>query len=408
MNANRSLSDGAEATRTRLTAAPTLPPFDTRTLDLVHALARALSSDAELKRHAEVQALAFWLRPTETRRLAAHFASLEGPDAVLVPRGTVFHVPPSNVDTLFVYSWVVSLLVGNRNVVRLSQRLGGVGAQVAAVVEAVLADPAHAAVASGNAFVRYGHDAVESADWSAIADVRVLWGGDQAVNTLRRVPLPSHAIEVVFPDRTSGCALDVAAVAALDSAGRDALADRFANDAFWFDQQACASPRLLVWLGEATSAREVAADFWPRVAAAARRRGVEADAGTVLAKVTIAARAAIDELASRIERVSPEVTVVQLPSLEHWQRLAPGGGLFHEVVVPSLQALGPYLRRRDQTLTVFGVPRAELMAAARHFNGHGIDRLVPVGQALAFHHVWDGYDLFQQFTRRVQVAAAGW
>ena len=84
------------------------------------------------------------------------------------------------------------------------------------------------------------------------------------------------------------------------------------------------------------------------------------------------------------------------------------GGLFHEVALPSLDALAPWLVRRDQTLTAFGLSRETLVAAVRAFNGRGIDRIVPVGQALAFHHVWDGYDLLQQFTRRVSIAAQGW
>ncbi|MFC6804089.1 acyl-CoA reductase [Deinococcus caeni] len=39
-----------------------------------------------------------------------------------MPRGLVFHVPPANVDTIFIYSWLMSVLAGNRNVIRLSSR----------------------------------------------------------------------------------------------------------------------------------------------------------------------------------------------------------------------------------------------------------------------------------------------
>lgn len=385
-----------------------LVPFDGRTLAFTHALSRALSSDPALRREGAVQALAFWLRPVETRKLEAYFRSLEGDESVLVPRGTVFHVPPSNVDTLFVYSWILSLLAGNNNVVRLSQRLSGVGARVAAVVEDVLRQPEHADVGAVSRFVRYGHDAAQTAALSAQCDVRVLWGGDAAVSSLRAIPLPPHAIELVFPDRYSGCVLVAQAVAALDNNERDALADRFANDAFWFDQNACASPRLVAWIGSPEDVDDIAPDFWARVAAAAARRGVHSEAGTVLAKLTEAARAAIDEGATQVSRVSPEVTVVRLATLESLRRVAPGGGLFHEVALPSLDALAPWLVRRDQTLTAFGLSRETLVAAVRAFNGRGIDRIVPVGQALAFHHVWDGYDLLQQFTRRVSIAAQGW
>ena len=34
-------------------------------------------------------------------------------------------------------------------------------------------------------------------------------------------------------------------------------------------------------------------------------------------------------------------------------------------------------------------------------DGPGLDRLVPFGQALTFNRYWDGYDLLQEFTRRV-------
>ncbi|HEY0931759.1 MAG TPA: acyl-CoA reductase [Gemmatimonas sp.] len=389
-------------------AAPSLVPFDARTLAFTHALSRALSSDLALRREGAVQALAFWLRPAETRRLETHLRTVEGSESILVPRGTVFHVPPSNVDTLFVYSWILSLLMGNRNVVRLSQRLSGIGARVASVVEDVLQEDAHADVAAGAVFVRYGHDDALTTALSGLCDVRVLWGGDAAVSSLRALPLPAHATELVFPDRYSASVLNAQAVEALDDAGRDALADRFANDAFWFDQNACASPRLVAWIGSAEAADRVRDDFWQRVVAAAARRGVFSEAGTVLAKMTEAARAAIDEGATQILTVSPEVTVVRLSALDALRRVAPGGGLFHDVVLPSLEALGPHLARRDQTLTVFGLTREDIMQAARVFNGRGIDRFVPVGQALAFHHVWDGYDLFQQFTRRVHIAPQGW
>ena len=400
--------EGVELVVRRLAEAPSLQPFDARTLAFLTVLSRTLSADAALRSHGEVQALAFWLRPTELRHLVERTRASEGEDAVLVPRGTVFHVPPANVDTLFVYSWALSMMVGNRNVVRLSQRLGGVGARVASLIEDVLAQPAHADIQANTLFVRYGHDADRTRMLSAHCDVRVLWGGDAAVRTLRDIPLPPHAVELVFPDRYSAAMLSSSAVAGLSADERDALAERFANDAFWFDQMACSSPRLVAWLGSEDEMERVAPDFWSKVADAAVRRNVLIDAATSLAKLTAAARAAADEPVTSVTRVSPAVTVVRLSSLDGLQRMAPGGGFFHEVALSSVEALAPHLDRRDQTLTAFGVPRAALLAAARVFNGRGIDRIVPVGQALAFHHVWDGYDLLQQFTRRVAVSTLGW
>jgi len=34
-------------------------------------------------------------------------------------------------------------------------------------------------------------------------------------------------------------------------------------------------------------------------------------------------------------------------------------------------------------------------------NGRGVDRMVPIGDALAFDDVWDGFDLLGEFSRLV-------
>jgi hypothetical protein len=85
-------------------------------------------------------------------------------------------------------------------------------------------------------------------------------------------------------------------------------------------------------------------------------------------------------------------------------RDGPGGGLFYDVRVDALTELIEHVARRDQTLTHFGCEPAELRALAVALNGRGIDRIVPVGQALAFDRHWDGHDLPHSFTRSVAVA----
>ena len=53
-----------------------------------------------------------------------------------------FHVTPANVDTLFVYSWVLSLLVGNANIVRLSSRSTPVRTRILETIATVMKEPA--------------------------------------------------------------------------------------------------------------------------------------------------------------------------------------------------------------------------------------------------------------------------
>ena len=63
---------------------------------------------------------------------------------------------------------------------------------------------------------------------------------------------------------------------------------------------------------------------------------------------------------------------------------------------PPTQPTG--VRALDRNI---GAADARELAVA--VNGRGIDRIVPIGQALQFSRHWDGYDLFAEFTRQVTI-----
>ena len=99
-----------------------LPSFDKASLAFVEALSSALMRMPEARMYPELTALAFWMRKANLERLRTDLEQRQG-NALLVPRGTVLHIAPSNVDTIFVYSWFLSLLTGNRNIVRFSSKV---------------------------------------------------------------------------------------------------------------------------------------------------------------------------------------------------------------------------------------------------------------------------------------------
>lgn len=381
---------------------PTARPFAEETVAFCVALGKALTRSEVAGRHPEVRALAFWLREAPLRELQRAVEGGWPAEVVVAPRGTVFHVPPGNVDTVFVYSWLLAALAGNRNVVRLPSGSDDVVEALCAEAEAVLADPAFAGVRARTRLVRYGHDPEVTAAFSTACDVRVLWGGDATVARLRAVPLPVHATEVTFPDRFAFALLDSAAVAALDEVALRGLADRFVTDAYWFDQMACSSPRLLVWRGTEEAA-VAAARFFPAVREAVERVGYRTPLSAVLGKLVHAASAAVDEPVRRIGRLGNEVFTLELSTLDGFGREGPGGGLFYTATVGDLAEVAEFVGRRDQTVTHFGFAEAELRALAERANGRGIDRLVPVGRALALHRFWDGLDLLAAFTRLTHV-----
>jgi hypothetical protein len=383
----------AEAVLARVAAAPALEPFSALAVDACDELSRALLRE---RAYPEVAALGFWLRRANVQKLRASFLAGMQPGSLAVARGLAFHVPPANVDTMALFSLSLSLLVGNRNVVRLSPRAGGAAAAAMAALRRVLAQERFAALREGTAVVTYGHEPGPTAAFSAACDVRLVWGGDATVAALRAVPVCAGAKDLGFGDRFSLAAIDVDAYTTAD---RDALAAALYADAYPFDQGACSSPKLLVWVGRVEPAAAASVDLFDRLGRLVAERHGPLPTGAVTAKLAFTFGAAIDLPVTRVRRPSNALTVITLATLDGFTRKHPGAGLFFESCVQDVAELARHVTRCDQTICVHGVSPAPLAAA-------GADRVVQFGHALDFDHRWDGMDLLHELTRRAVVEVA--
>lgn len=380
-------------------------PFHPSRIDFSDAVSRAIFHDPRSRAFPEMLAVAFWLRRAAVARLADRFAALETAGSLRAPRGLAFHLPPTNVDTLFVYSLMASFLVGNLNVVRVSRnRPTEQVALLCEVLRAVLAEDRFAEFSDELAVVSYAHEAEPTAAVSKEADVRLLWGGDETIDRLRPVPISAGAHDLTFGDRFSFAVLRPEAVLEADHESRYTLAERLFNDAYWFDQLACSSPRLLVWVGghaEVDTARQVLFTELARVVAV---KGYRLGPGAAIAKLTFMYGALIDRPIESVYQVGNELFVLSLKHLAAFDRTHPGAGLFFEARVNALSDLVTFVRRKDQTLTAYGFSTEELTTFAQSLHGRGIDRIVPFGEALSFGTFWDGYDLLAELTRTITVA----
>ncbi|GIG60764.1 hypothetical protein Lfu02_51360 [Longispora fulva] len=376
---------------------------DDRVRDFLVAFSRRLLRPDLARRYPELGSLGFFLRKGELARAVERLG--DGAAGTRHnPRGLVLHFPPANVDTIFVYSWALSALAGNANIVRVSDRSAGAAESILGALNEVLAD-AHPAVAQTQGMVSYGRDDATTAALSAACDLRVIWGGDRSVTEIRGYPLAPLARDLAFPDRSSFAALSTAAWLAATPEVRRAAVDGFANDTYWFDQAACSSPRALFWVGgeaETAAAREEFSALLDEVVAA---RGWAVDAAMAVEKRVATYGLAADGAATRVAFAGNAVAHVDLAGVGDVPRRWLGAGTLCHVRVDSLVDLVPTVRRKDQTLAQFGFTMAELDAFVTALAGRGIDRIVPFGSALTFAGVWDGYDLLREFTRITTISA---
>ena len=380
-------------------------PFDESRIDFSDALSRAIFRHPRSRAFPELIAVAFWLRRAAILRLAIRFAALEDAGSLRVPRGLAFHVPPTNVDTVFAYSLIASLLVGNVNLVRVSpSRPSEQVAVLCEVLREVLAEDRFAGFGDELAVVSYSHEPEPTAMASREADVRLLWGGDDTIGRLRAIPVRAGAHDLTFGDRFSFAILRPEALLEAKHASRYALAERMFNDAYWFDQLACSSPRLLVWVGSRDDAERARRLLFADLSRVIATRGYALAPGAALSKLTFMYGALIDRPIDSVYRAGNELVALSLSDLSRFDRTHPGAGFFFEARVDALADLDGFVSRKDQTMTAHGFTRDELTAFARSLEGRGIDRIVQFGDALSFSSLWDGYDLLAELTRTIEVA----
>jgi hypothetical protein len=379
-------------------AGPVRQPFDAQSLDFLKALARDIRTDPVASVFPDLRAFGFWCRPAAMPGLKGHLDWGAPSDSVILPRGVVFHLPPANVPTLCAYGWVLSLLAGNRNIVRLPGRLAPSAQALLRLIERGLDDAPR--LRDQQLFLSYDHDDAITSLLSAHCDVRVVWGGDATIARIRALPLPPLAAELCFADRFSMAAFRAGAVLGLADDALRRLAGRFRDDLFTFGQQACSSPHLAVWVGTADHCQAASARLYGAVAAIEGAGGQ--DAATMVARMSQITRAIIDHPVRALTSFGPHLVVLTLDGFADLRADPGDGGTLFEWHVADLQALVPHLRRKDQTLTHLGFSQDDLLRLAQG----GFDRLVPVGQALAFDVLWDGQDLLRAFSRSVTLRYA--
>jgi hypothetical protein len=381
-------------TRHRLAA-----PFAAERVDLVAGVAETLLGPRRSTASGPAAHFAFWTRRAALTKLAASFAARVPQNTRARPRGLVFHLPPQNVETVFLYSWVLSYLAGNANVVRLPHEIS---TRMRGIVDLFL-ERLEAAGDDAQVFLHYPPQGDLGAKISALSDARVVWGGDAKVALFAPLPLRNGGKSIWFGDRFSFSTINGAALRDLDDAALKALAKKLHNDIFVFDQMACSSPHALYVVGDAEAHSEAVRRLLDASALEWTMDDPAGRVGHAIGKMTAAFYAAANGRASSVHWRNTNLTSV-VASAPLRQDMRVGGGFLSVVFVRSLSEIASFIRESDQTITYFGWERREVEAVAASRAGPGVSRWAPIGTALDFDFIWDGYDIPFELTRLVRIS----
>lgn len=377
-----------------------LEPYAPVACSFLAALSQALLQDKSAAAYPDIVAFAFWCRAAHLEKLRGDFRAADSGRRRL-GLGRVFHITPSNVPVNFAFSFVFGLLSGNANIVRVPSKPHPQTAIICGALRRILNDDSFAALRAMTTFVRYGHDEAINRAYSTACNARIIWGGDAAIQTIRKLPITERGVDIAFADRYSFAILSAPAVLALDDTALARLAERFYNDTYLMDQNACSSPHLIVWLdGQAVAKRR----FWEAVGAIAKKKYTLAEVHAVDKWVHLCCDAIDRPFFAELAKFENYVYHLRLQVLpDVVDGLRGQFGYFYEYDAASLAELVPMVNQRFQTLTYFGVDKEMLADFVVGQRLTGIDRIVPVGSGLDIGVIWDGYDVIASLSRIIDV-----
>ena len=373
-------------------------PYDNLICDFLHDLSIGLRGYRKISEYPDIMAFAFWCRKSNISKLKK-----ECNDAKFrLGLGVVFHITPSNVPVNFAFSFVFGLLSGNANIVRVPSKIFPQISIICSAIDHLFTSDKYSKIKAMTAFVRYDQNDEITGNFSVKSNARLIWGGDSTIRNIRKLPISERCVDISFADRYSMCVIDAPSVLELDETELKRLSEKFYNDTYLMDQNACSSPHLILWLGdEKKEAKEI---FWNAVYHKVKN-DYKLEAVSAMEKYTFLCKNAIElnNIKSFKQHGNCVYHVDVHKIVDNIDNFRGKFGHFFEYDTNNINCITHIINNKFQTLTYFGVDKSELINFVIENSLLGIDRIVPIGKAMEMDVIWDGYDVVRNLSRIIEV-----
>lgn len=372
--------------------------WDAKRISFLMELSNRLMKSDEAKSYPDVISFAYWIRKSNLIRMKS-----ENEDGKYrLGLGLTFHVCPSNVPINFAYSMVFGVISGNSCVLKLSSKEFDVIKIIIDKISEISSNIEFDFVFEFLSIVRYEHDDYLTSFWISISDAKVIWGGDSTVSHMRKFSSQPRSREIAFPDRYSICALSADHVIRESDDNLKLLAKKLYNDIYIMDQAACSSPQIFLWVGDAISCKKAKEILWPYLASISDSLYKPdsiymMDKFVSLCELSITANQDV-----KILEYGDFLNIVEVSSFDEIvKKYRSRFGIAIELELEKIYDFSSYINEKFQTLTYFGFEREVLETFLE--GARGIDRVVPIGDALDMSYLWDGFNMFHSLSRIVDI-----
>ena len=375
-------------------------PYNKLTCDFLVEFSEQLNHQKNINKISDLKALAFWCRRKNIENLIKKNLSNE----LRIGLGLVFHITPSNIATNFIYSLIFGLLTGNSNVVKISSKETVQSEIICKCLNMILKKKKFKKLKKRITIVRYENNNNFTKIISYRCNLRIIWGGDETIKKIRKFELNPGSTDITFSDRSSICIINSNAIIKTNNFNLSILAEKFYNDTYLVDQNACSSPHIIFWEGKKNINKIAQKKFWDKVYLLVKKKYI-LEISSAVDKYTLLCKK-INFLKDNCNFIKYEnfIYILKLKKLiKDLDKLRGKWGLFYEYETSDLNKISLFLNKKFQTLTYFGLDKNICKKIVVDNLTDGIDRIVPIGQALDISLNWDGFDLNKSLTRVVEV-----
>lgn len=378
-----------------------LEVYNKEILNFISDLGKLLKNKRSTKQYADVITFAFFCRKNNIDNLKKKY--LNDPKVLRLGLGVVFHITPSNIPTNFAYSLLFGLLTGNSNVIKVpSQKFDQITIITNAINE-LLSKKKYFFLKEMITIVRYSNNDEITKQLSIKCDARVIWGGDTTINSLRKFPIKERSIDIPFADRYSVCFLNSDKIIKLGVNSLKLLVQKFYNDTFVVDQNACSSPQIIFWTKiNSSKAKKI---FWNSLSTYISKNYKPPEISAIDNYSNLCSNLLEkSNLIKNFKIFNKSIYTISLKKLDDKiTNLRGKWGFFYEFEINNLDKISKIINKKFQTLTYFGFEKNYFLNFMKKNKLSGIDRFVPVGQALNIELIWDGYDLNKILSREITI-----
>jgi len=375
-------------------------PFNKITSEFLAEFSKQLNSQKNINKISDLKALAFWCRKQNIDALMKKNSSSE----LRIGVGLIFHVTPSNIATNFIYSLIFGLLTGNSNVVKISSKITIQAEIICKCLNLLLKKKKFQQLSKRITIIRYENNDEYTKKISYNCDLRIIWGGDNTIDNIRKFQLNPSATDITFSDRSSICIINADSVIKADKFFLNILAEKFYNDTYLVDQNACSSPHLIFWQGSKSKNTIAQKKFWTAVYNLVKKKYNLEESSAIEKYTLLCKRIYYLKNNCKLSKYENLIYILKIKKLiNDLDELRGKWGLFFEYETNDLNKISQYLNKKFQTLTYFGLDKNVCKKIIFDNLTDGIDRIVPIGQALDISLNWDGYNLNKSLTRVIEI-----